>query len=144
MFLAILLFASIGYLLFAANAVLHRISTKQIEDEVNEFPITAYVLAGAVPLGVAFVMMYLFLIVGTSTVVQGNVGSSPHISAWLRWNRLFEPLLVLSALNGLGCLVWVLACLAYKIRGEPVVVSVFTFLLSVLALMAVGAFMPTA
>lgn len=79
MFLAILLFASTGYLLFAANAVLHRMKASQTDDEANKLPIAAYVVAGAVPLGVAVLMFHSFFIVGTSTVVQGNVESATHI-----------------------------------------------------------------
>jgi hypothetical protein len=89
-------------------------------------------------------MAYLFMIVGASTVVQGNVGSASRLDAWSTWVHLWPLLPFVTGLSALLNFVWMTDCITHQDSKASIPASVYAFFLSALAFVTVWDSAPTA
>lgn len=145
MLLPLLILATLAYAAFAivmSRREVHRGSESRSSDSLH--PAVKFVFAGCVPVTVAATMTYLFLIVGGATTVQFNTGSPSRMNVWSTWVDLWPVFLFMTAVSGLGSLIWLIVCAFKKTMRPSIPASMASILLSVLAFFTVATYFPTA
>ena len=139
-----MILGSLGYLAFAISVVMREGRGDDSREADALHPSMKFVFAGAVPLAVAATMTYLFLIIGSATTAQLNVGSPSGLHVWSTWVDIWPIFLFLTAASGLASLIWIVTCAFKKSMRPAIPVSVASFLLSVLAFFTVLSYFPSA
>lgn len=89
-------------------------------------------------------MTYVFVIGGGATVAQYVAGAESGMNLWSLWFNLWPFLLFATALSAFCSLVWMITACVKQAQRKWIPVSIAAVLLSVIALVTVGANFPDA
>jgi uncharacterized membrane protein YidH (DUF202 family) len=135
-----LIIACVGYVVLAiVSAMRSRHEEKRDYDQV-----ISHVFAGVIPVIVVCIMTYLFLVVRVASTAQFNAWSASHMNVWSIWVNIWPGFLLLSFLSGLVTLVWAFVCIVKKKLRHKIPILISSFILSVLTLVTVMSYFPSA
>lgn len=144
MLLPLLNLACLGYIAFAILSLV-RDRRSGGAREIHAFhPAVRFVVSGGLPVAVAVTMTYLFLIVGGSTTIQFNVGSSSRMNVWSTWVGLWPLFFILTVAGVFACSVWVIICASKKKRRPSIPTAGASLLLHILAFLSIFVYSPSA
>lgn len=141
--LPLLILSCVTFLCFACAITASELKAQQ-HDGVALHPVSKFIFAGGVPVLVAGVMTYLFIIEGGASTAQLNAGSPSRINVWSIWVSLFSVFLLLTAASGFGTFVWMVVCAVRKNYRCHLGLATASFFLSVLAFFTVAENFPSA
>ncbi|GEM_PF-3992057 len=143
MLLPLFLLAFLIYLLFVLSTKPRAVA--DAEPEAFQLSLRGKgLLAGIVPALISVVMTSIFVIQRAATTVQFNAGSDAHMNAWSTWVDLWPLFLLLSLLNGIFSLIWMIASLLRKAERRSHGMAFASLALSTLALFTVASYFPSA
>ena len=144
MLLPLLIIVCVAYVVYSLVSIFQELRLKRSSNSYAFHSSVKFIFAGGVPILVTLTMVYLFIIVGGATTVQFNAGSESGMSAWSMWVSLWPLFLLLTAINGVGCLIWLITCICKRNLRRKVIFSIVSLFFSTLSFYTVVSYFPSA
>ena len=141
--LMLLIVGCIAFLFFAIATTKGALKTYD-PDGMAYHPVSKFVFAGGVPVLVAGVMTYLFIIEGGASTAQLNAGSVARVNVWRLWLSIWPLFMFLTAGSALGTFIWAVVCAARKSSRPNLGLAAGSCCLSVIAFFTVAENFPSA
>ena len=136
-----LIFACIGYVVLVSASYMWRHFYKSDTKSIRTM---WHLLAGIAPIATAIGMSYIFLIVQAESVAQFNVGSPSRADAWSLWVDMGRIFIKLSFITFLATIFWTAICAVNKEHRHSIITAIYACLLSILAMLTIAVYAPTA